>query len=553
LEGQTIGKYKILSRVAEGGMGVFYQALDTRLDRTVGIKTLHTEFSVDAQLRERFINEAKALAKLNHPNICVLHDFFEDAERLFIVMEYIEGDTLSDIARSKGAISPEQAIPVFRQILLALDYAHRKNIIHRDIKPSNIMVSSQGIVKVMDFGIAKIVGSSKQLTMTGRKVGSIPYMSPEQITQKNIDHRSDLYSLGITLYQVLTGRVPFDSTSDFEVMKAHLEDPPPSPRSLDPRISKKVEEVILKSIAKKPEERYQTAIELRNALSNVGGTASRDAVPELVEEKTSVLTGQFDLGKGKKASRRGLIWSAVAALVIVVAGVLYVLQKQGGQEPAIREPVVQGEPAEVDSAVAPAEDDLPPPPPVQEEESEPDTPVVAVTPPADERETGDEEPSGPVKHRVRVQVDPGGVFRVDNYGWWQSSGRLQEGPHRIEAMAPGFPIYRDDFYVTGDTSFAIDLAAWSRHFAVGDLRASARTADQTFPDCEVYVNGYLEGEVPGFRKELRAGLYEIELRPGNAYRVDSLRYIGEVFRGPKARIQVPPSKRTFARFYLTKK
>ena len=540
-------------------MGVFYRALDTRLDRTVGIKTLHTEFSVDAQLRERFINEAKALAKLNHPNICVLHDFFEDGEKLFIVMEYIEGETLSEIARQKGAISADKAVPVFRQILLALDYAHRKNIIHRDIKPSNIMVSQQGVVKVMDFGIAKIVGSSKQLTMTGRKVGSIPYMSPEQITQKNIDHRSDIYSLGITLYQVCTGRVPFDSTSDFEVMKAHLEDAPPPPRSIDANIPKGLEEVILKAIAKKPEDRYQTSIEMRDALAHLGG-GSRDSVPELVDERTSVLTGEFEDMAGARGSKfRPVLWGSIAALVLAVAGVGYWMTRGDSSRPAIREPVVQSPPEDSSSQQAMATDtltghsELPPPPPTREPAQAVDSGGLLAM--DDEREPPSGGPGSDeaVRHQVRVRVTPSGRFRIDDYGWWSTGGRIPPGPHRIEAMGPGFPIYRDDFYVGGDTSFTIDLNRWSSSFATGDLRASAKTADDDFPQCDIYINGGPVGSVPGFRQEVRAGLYEIEIKPPPGYRVDSMRYIGELFFNAAAVIRVPPGKRTFARYYLSRR
>jgi len=550
LEGQTIGKYKILTRVAEGGMGVFYKALDTRLDRTVGIKTLHTEFSVDPQLRERFINEAKALAKLNHPNICVLHDFFEDQDRLFIVMEYIEGETLADVARRHGAIGADKLVPLFRQILLALDYAHKKSIIHRDIKPSNIMVSSQGVVKVMDFGIAKIVGSSKQLTMTGRKVGSIPYMSPEQITQKIIDHRSDLYSLGITIFQLCTGRVPFDSTSDFEVMKSHLEAPPPPPRSIDPSIPKKLEDIILKSIEKKPEDRYQSALEMRDALAQMGG-GMRDSVPELVEERTSVVTGEFDLGK-KRGSKRGLL-IGIAAVVVVAAVAVGAVFMFGGKEKA-PPPIVM--PSEVvdttasDTLAQNMETELPPPPPgggqtYAEQQTQATSEEAEMNSEADET-------SGPIRYLVHVNIRPSGRFRVDEFRWWNSSGRVAEGPHRIEVMGPGFPIIQDNLYVTRDTTLTYDLVAASRDLAAGDLRASARTAANDFPPCEVYVNGASEGTVPGFRKELKAGLYEIELRPESGYRVDSVEFLGAVYRGDRARIRVPASKRSFARFYLTK-
>jgi serine/threonine-protein kinase len=526
-------------------MGVFFKALDTRLDRTVGIKTLHTEFSVDSQLRERFVNEAKALAKLNHPNICVLHDFFEEQDKLFIVMEYIEGETLADLARRIGAIPADKIIPVFRQILLALDYAHRKSIIHRDIKPSNIMLSPQGVVKVMDFGIAKIVGSSKHLTMTGRKVGSIPYMSPEQITQKEIDHRSDLYSLGVTLYQLCTGRVPFDSTSDFEVMKSHLEDPPPPPRSIEPKIPKRLEDIILKSMMKKPEQRYQTALEMRDALAEMGGPSVRDSVPELVDDRTSVVTGEFDMKKSP-ASRRSLMIGLAAVVVMAVLGGGAALLFSGGES---EQPAIADNSQATDTVAMDKE--LPPPPAQQQPQETVPASQAALAEKAGS--SASETSSGPAKYQVRADVRPSGRFRIDDMAWWSSSGRATEGSHKLEAMGPGFPIYQDNIYVSGDTSFAIDLAGAARDMALGDLRASAKTTSDEFPPCEIYVNGSLEGSVPGFRKELKAGLYEIELRPPQGYRVDSLEYLDDRFRGAKARVRVPVGKRTFAKFYLTKR
>ena len=605
MEGQTVGKYELISRVAEGGMGVFYRALDTRLDRTVGIKTLHTEFSVDEQLRARFTNEARALAKLNHPNICILYDFFEESEQLFIVMEYIEGETLADIVRRKGALETEKVMGVFRQILMALDYAHGKHVVHRDIKPSNIMISTQGMVKVMDFGIAKIVGASKQLTKTGRKVGSIPYMSPEQITEKTIDHRSDIYSLGVTLFQVCTGKVPFDATSDFEVMKQHLEMEPPSPRSLESSIPGHIERVILKAIAKKPEDRYQKAGEMRQALTT-GKATQRDLVPELVSNEGSVSTREVSaLARPSHAGRKALLWGTVL-LIVAALGLTGWYRRQHVQDPIGARPFI---PLTVDTGRvdppllaevpggATGYDPLEPAAPSVAEETmyagdvEPggdstggnvsatdgrDSSVAAATDTAvTETESGEEagvpptevlaqvvdpepvpEPEPvvydiPDRYFIQVRVEPAGRFRIDDHGWWKRNGRILEGRHSIEAMGAGYPIYRDDFYLLGDTAFTVDLEGWSANFARADLRASARTVDDDFPRCEVYINGALAGHVPGFRQELRAGAYEIELVPADGYRVDSLKYVDEVFGGDRARIRVRPNRRTFARFYLS--
>jgi serine/threonine-protein kinase len=318
-QGATVGKYRIEARVAEGGMGVFWRALDTQLDRRVGLKTLHSEFVLEPQLRERFINEARALARLNHPNICVLHDFFEQNQQLYIVMEFIVGETLADLVRRKRFLERAQIVPLFRQILLALDYAHDHGVIHRDIKPSNIMITEQGMVKVMDFGIAKMVGSQLQLTRTGRRVGSVQFMSPEQIREGDVDHRSDLYSVGATLYQVCTGRIPFDATSEYEAMKAHLEQTPPSPRSLNPQVTEDLEYVITRAMAKRPEDRFQSAMEMRNALSATDLAVFADRVTTPSGEKTRVDMGRSGGAAKPRMRIRTFAFAGLGIAVVLLA------------------------------------------------------------------------------------------------------------------------------------------------------------------------------------------------------------------------------------------
>src|SRR5690349_9959497 len=266
--GSQIGSYKILSKLGEGGMGVVYKAVDVSLDRTVAIKSLSAELNKNPSLEQRFRAEARAQANLNHTNIATLYAFLVEDGVAWMVMEYIEGETLHDLIQRRGPIPHQEAIPIFKQALLGLGYAHRMGIIHRDIKPSNIMVNRNGIVKVMDFGIAKVLGN-RGMTRTGTQMGTAYYMSPEQVVNRGVDIRSDIYSLGVTLYEMLTANVPFTGDTDFEVMQAHMQTPPPMPTRFYPYIPKGVENAVLQSIAKRPEQRFQTVEDFGLALERM--------------------------------------------------------------------------------------------------------------------------------------------------------------------------------------------------------------------------------------------------------------------------------------------
>lgn len=206
--GQTISHYKILEKLGEGGMGVVYKAHDTKLDRDVALKFLPLELTKDRDSRERFIHEAKAASALDHTNICTIHEVGETENgQLYIAMACYDGETLKDkIERSP--LKVEDAINITTQIALGLSKAHEKNIVHRDIKPANVLITSDGTVKILDFGLAKLRGLSK-LTKTGSTVGTAPYMSPEQAKGETVDHRTDVWSLGVVLYEMLTGQLSF--------------------------------------------------------------------------------------------------------------------------------------------------------------------------------------------------------------------------------------------------------------------------------------------------------------------------------------------------------
>ena len=265
--GSLIGSYKILEKLGEGGMGVVYKAVDTSLDRVVAIKSLSGELAKNPDLEQRFRAEAKAQANLNHTNIATLYAFLVQEGTAWMVMEYIQGETVYEMIQRRGPIPAQEAIPIFKQALLGMGYAHRAGIVHRDIKPSNIMINRSGIVKVMDFGIAKVLGN-RSVTRTGTQMGTAYYMSPEQVVNKGVDIRSDVYSLGVTLYEMLTANVPFTGDTDFEVMTAHMHTPPPLPTRFYPYIPKGIENAVLHAIEKKQEVRFQTVEEFGAALEH---------------------------------------------------------------------------------------------------------------------------------------------------------------------------------------------------------------------------------------------------------------------------------------------
>ena len=253
--GKTIREYKIISEIGEGGMGTVYLAEHSILGK-FALKALAPQLLRNNEFRNRFISEAKAQFALKHDNIVQLHTFMEEGDNLFLVMEYIDGDPLDVLIEKKKKLPEKEALLIFNNVLSGLNYAHSKGIIHRDIKPSNILLTSAGTAKIMDFGIA-IMASGKRLTKTGTAVGTSWYMSPEQIARpKEIDHRSDVYSLGIILYEMLSGQVPFDGETDYEIYQKHINVAPPDITSLSKKLSPTLAGIIHKALEKNPDDRF---------------------------------------------------------------------------------------------------------------------------------------------------------------------------------------------------------------------------------------------------------------------------------------------------------
>lgn len=268
--GEKIREFKILSKIGEGGMGSVYLCEDTLLNKKVALKALNQNLLSEPQFIERFKNEAKVQAMLNHPNIVTLYSFIQEASNYFMIMEYVNGKTLKQILSEQGPFSEQQARKYILQILDAIGFAHSMGIIHRDLKPSNILVDVNDNIKIMDFGIAKVLGD-RNLTKTGTKMGTIFYMSPEQIrADKNINQRTDIYSLGIVFYEMLFGTVPFNTNteSDFEIMKEIVEGKGIDENAMRGKISELMIKILKKMTAKNSENRFATCYQISEALTS---------------------------------------------------------------------------------------------------------------------------------------------------------------------------------------------------------------------------------------------------------------------------------------------
>ncbi|WP_079910329.1 Stk1 family PASTA domain-containing Ser/Thr kinase [Paenibacillus sp. 32352] len=342
---QLGGRYEIIERVGGGGMAIVYKGLDILLHRHVAVKVLRQQYVHDEEFIQRFRREAQAAASLSHSNVVSIYDVGQEEDIHYIVMEYIEGTTLNELIKEKAPLQVEEAVHIASQICDALDHAHHNQIIHRDIKPHNILIGKNGRVKVTDFGIARAVTSST-ITQTGSVVGSVHYFSPEHAKGTFTGEQSDLYSLGIVMYQMLTGRLPFLGESPISVALKHLQEEVEDPRKVNPLIPQSVENIILKAMRKNPSERYRSAKQMLDDLDSCLLPHRRNEAKinfqdedELDEEKTRIIPairpGQYlaetdddeeeqvkpaepaaNSVKKKKAWVKPLIWIVVLLLVL---------------------------------------------------------------------------------------------------------------------------------------------------------------------------------------------------------------------------------------------
>jgi eukaryotic-like serine/threonine-protein kinase len=372
------GRYELDGVVGRGGMAEVYRARDIRLDRIVAIKTLRADLARDQIFQARFRREAQSAASLNHPSIVAVYDTGEDMATgvpvPYIVMEYVDGRTVRDLLQEGHRLLPERSLEIIDGVLRALDYSHQAGIVHRDIKPGNVMVTRNGDVKVMDFGIARAMSDAQAtMTQTAQVIGTAQYLSPEQARGERVDSRSDLYSTGCLLYELLCGRPPFTGDSPVAIAYQHVRENPVPPSRVDPDVPAWADAIVLKAMAKSPAERYQTAGDMRADLQRAASGMPVAAAPptrfDMYPQTQRMGTGammagatsqippaedydyagrDYDYagrggGAGGGTSRRWIPWVIGLVLVIaVVGGVAYYLLAGGGKTYAV--PLVNGEP-----------------------------------------------------------------------------------------------------------------------------------------------------------------------------------------------------------------
>lgn len=328
--GKSFGDYVIEEEIGKGGMGKVYKAHQISLNRDVAIKILSHELSCDEEFVERFDIEAKSVASLIHQNIIQMYSKGVTGDGIHhFAMEYVDGEDLSDKIKSGVKFSEEEAIDIIIQVCQGLECAWRRNIIHRDIKPSNLVITKNGVVKVADFGLAKSLEATKKLTRTDVYMGTVNYTSPEQGEGKPLDHRTDIYSLGIVLYQLLTNKVPFEGEAPSSVIYKHVHESPVPPRKINSSLSSQIGAVVLKAIAKKPEARYQNMIEFREALETVKQILSDKRVESKKTISTVITSTVNDILRDR---RRIAVIAPLLILMIVGGTIIYMLRKDAIEE-----------------------------------------------------------------------------------------------------------------------------------------------------------------------------------------------------------------------------
>lgn len=350
--GTHLDRYLILENLGGGGTGQVYRARDTELDREVALKVLGRAQCRQPEALNRFRAEAQVQARLRSPHVITLYSLLELPFAAVLVLEYVEGETLENRLRRTGPLTAEEAIGVFDQALLGLCHVHEMGVIHRDIKPSNLFITSAGQVKVMDFSVAKLTARDAYPPRT--MVGTLLYIAPEQISGRDTDVRSDVYALGMTLYEAVTGRLPFQGQTDYALMHAHVQKEPPRPRDFAPTLPLALERVILKAVEKDPGRRYRSAEEFRAALVKLASPAQRRGA--------LLPANAYGPARPVRSSRLGRrIFASLALdllLVTAICGMFYALVLYPVQPPSVQAPLAAAAPAQpaaVDSAPAPAQ------------------------------------------------------------------------------------------------------------------------------------------------------------------------------------------------------
>ena len=332
MQGKTLAeRYELADRIGSGGMGTVWRAHDTLLGRDVAVKLLHEGLASDAAFAERFRREARAAAKLGHPNIAAVYDTGEHDGVPFIVMELVDGESLHVHIKRDGALTVRDTVLITRPVLAALNHAHARGLVHRDMKPGNVLIARSGDIKVVDFGIAKGIGEGTSVTRTGALMGTAAYLSPEQVEGNQATPRSDLYALGCLMFAALTGAPPYDGDSAVAVAMRHLRDPVPSVRARRPDVPVPLERVIERALQKDPARRFGSAAEMDTALRNISPGSLPDTEPTVVmpaaettvamSPGTEVITPASARRRPRRAPPAGRVIGALAAVLLAVAAV----------------------------------------------------------------------------------------------------------------------------------------------------------------------------------------------------------------------------------------
>jgi ligand-binding sensor domain-containing protein/tRNA A-37 threonylcarbamoyl transferase component Bud32 len=352
--GKRLGSYQLLEQIGQGGMATIFKAYQPSMDRYVAVKILPAHFTEDESFVARFTQEARTLAHLEHPHILPVHDYGEQEGITYLVMRYVDAGTLKDLIVQRGPLEPDETARILGQVCRALGYAHSQGIVHRDVKPTNVLIDERGDAFLTDFGIAKLVAGTAQFTATGAVVGTPAYMSPEQGMGQPLDHRCDIYALGVMLYEIVTGRVPFDAETPLAILMQHVNAPLPPPRQIKPSVPEAVERVILKAMAKLPADRFQSAEEMGETLHRaVAGLPTEIALPpQPVPGPTAVVqqpvaapaepppsykpVDKTRVAVPARKPRKRIPWlpvvGSVAALAVMLVAALLILPNLGGGE-----------------------------------------------------------------------------------------------------------------------------------------------------------------------------------------------------------------------------
>lgn len=481
LIGKTVGQYQIVEQIGAGGMATIFKAYQPSIDRYVAIKILPRQLAEDENFVKRFAHEAKAIAALEHPHILPVHDFGTEGKLNYMVMRYVKGGTLSNLM---GKTLPyEKVVQIVGNVARALDYAHERGVVHRDIKPSNILIDEHGEVLLTDFGIAKMVESSKatQLTAAGSILGTPAYMSPEQAQGKEIDGRSDIYSLGVVLYELLTGSPPYEAETPFAIVLKHINDPLPPPRNVNPNIPEALERVVLKAMSKDPRQRFATAAQMEQALQN----ALKEMEGVMVIPRPSTSPGEPDTMKdvpqpptprpaaGKSSTGPLLIGGAVALILLCVLGGagLIVLGLMGSSED-----VSAVTPTLSSNVVSVGENSTPTPAnPTATPTSEP-TPEPTPTPEEDNVEVEDD-PSNPPLDQADSEVLFEDDFDNNRNGWFVGQETDEYGEYDAEIGDGVYSVYIKATAEDGNTSWFqpedLELDDFTYVVEVNQVEASA--------------------------------------------------------------------------------